>query len=101
VAVLLERLQNEQTLSFKEAVNSALRLGLRQLETLRSGGNMYRTTSVSLGRCLQASLDDVAEVLAVAEGKTSDDPRGCQPSGLRHVRSMTQHARARSWFDER
>ena len=69
VAVLLERLQNEQKLSFKEAVNSALRLGLRQLETPPKRRKLYRTTSVSLGRCLQASLDDVAEVLAVAEGE--------------------------------
>jgi hypothetical protein len=70
VAAALERLRKKTRMSLKEAVNEAMRRGLAQMA--RSGGaprEPYRTPSVSLGRCLVSSIDDVAEALAVAEGE--------------------------------
>jgi len=69
VAALLERARKETNASFKEIVNRALRQGLREMTAPAKSRKTYRTPSVSLGRCLQGSIDDVAEVLAVAEGE--------------------------------
>ncbi len=69
VASLAQRLQKKRGLSFKAVVNEALRQGLRTMAAPSSGAGNYRTPSVDLGRCLTGSLDDVAEVLAVAEGE--------------------------------
>lgn len=70
VAALLQRLRTRQKASLKEVVNQALREGLMRLETPSVPARPYRTPSVSLGRCLIGSLDDVAEALAVSEGET-------------------------------
>ena len=67
VAALLRRLHQAHGGSFKAVVNDALRQGLRQLITPPGPAAHYRTPTVDLGRCLTGSLDDVAEVLAVAE----------------------------------
>ena len=49
-------------------VNDAMRQGLKDLlEPPIRPKKPFRTKSVSLGRCLVSSLDDVAEVLATAE----------------------------------
>lgn len=69
VAALLRRVQQTHGLSFKAVVNDALRQGLRQVVTPSDPPPHYRTPAVDLGRCLMGSLDDVAEVLAVAEGE--------------------------------
>ena len=69
VAALLRRMQQTHALSFKAIVNEALRQGLRQMATPSGPPARYRTPTVDLGRCLAGSLDDVAEVLAVAEGE--------------------------------
>jgi len=69
VAALLERVRKEKKISFKAAVNQALRQGLREMTAPVRLRKPYRTPSVSLGRCLQGSLDDAAEVLVVAEGE--------------------------------
>jgi hypothetical protein len=68
VAVQLERIQRDRGTSLKEVVNEAIRQGLRQMTRAPRRGKRYRTRTISLGRCLIGSLDDVAEVLAVAEG---------------------------------
>ena len=67
VAILLKRLSEERQVSFKILVNEALREGLRQLEA-PTPQPAFRTEPVSLGRCLVENLDDIAEVLALAEG---------------------------------
>ena len=67
VAILLRRIQEAHGRSFKAVVNDALRQGLRQMATPAGPRVPYRTPTVDLGRCLVGSLDDVAEVLAVAE----------------------------------
>ncbi len=69
VAVQLERLRKVRKTSLKALVNEALRAGLQQLATPPARRKPYRTPAVSGGRCLVDSLDDVAEVLAVAEGE--------------------------------
>jgi hypothetical protein len=53
----------------KQVVNEALRRGLRQMAEPDRRRTPYQTASVSLGRCLVGSLDDVADALAAAEGE--------------------------------
>ncbi len=54
----------------KALVNEALRQGLRRMSAPPPDRSArYRTPTVDLGGCLHASLDDVAEVLAAAEGE--------------------------------
>ncbi len=70
IAALLRRIQKQRDCGLKELVNAALREGLRQMETSRKHSALYRIRPLSLGRCLVPSLDDVSEVLAVAEGES-------------------------------
>jgi hypothetical protein len=70
VAALLTRVRESRKMSLKQAVNEALRQGLRQMTLSPKPRAPYRTPSVSLGPCLVGSIDDVAEVLAVAEGES-------------------------------
>jgi len=67
VAALLKRLQKEGDQSFKCLVNDLLRRGLASMNEPDRVARAYRTPAVSHGRCLVGNLDDVAEVLAVAE----------------------------------
>ncbi len=69
VAALLERVRAERGSGLKDVVNEALRLGLRGLTARPRRRTAYRTPTVSLGRCLVGSLDDVSEALALAEGE--------------------------------
>ena len=71
VAALLEKLRKERDGSFKVLVNEALRRGLLELSRPeKRPPEPYRTPSVSLGGCLLGDdLDDVAGVLAIAEGE--------------------------------
>ena len=71
VAATLERVRKDSKLGLKDAVNEAMRRGLAQMAQGRADPRPpYRTPSVALGRCLVSSIDDVAEVLAVAEGES-------------------------------
>ena len=67
VHALLGRLQKARRLSFKEAVNQALREGLVRMVPAKRRRKPYRIKPVSLGRCSFASLDDIATVLGDAE----------------------------------
>jgi len=67
VAAALTRVQMAQKKSFKELVNQALRVGLKQMRSAPAR-KRYRTPTADLGRSLVGNLDDVAEVLAIAEG---------------------------------
>ncbi len=69
VAVLLERVRKARQLGLKEAVNEALRHGLKEMTTPSQPRKVSQTRSVSLGRCLLGNLDDVSEALAIAEGE--------------------------------
>jgi len=69
VAALLRQVRQAQARSFEAVVNDALRRGLRQMTARSDPRVRYRTPTGDLGRCLVGSLDDVAEVLTVAEGE--------------------------------
>lgn len=71
VAAALERFRKRSNLGLKDAVNEVMRRGLaRVAQQQREPHPPHRTPEVALGRCLVSSIDDVAEVLAVAEGET-------------------------------
>ena len=67
VAAALDRLRKSRRASFRDLVNEALREGLRTLTTPPRKRTRFRTRTVNLGRCLLGNVDNVAEVLAVAE----------------------------------
>lgn len=66
VAMQLERLRRRRGVPLKRVVNEALREGLSRLDE-PAPRTEFRTRTVSLGRCRLGSLDDVAEVLELAE----------------------------------
>ena len=68
VAALLENMRRTRKISMKSLVNEALRKGLKEMTTPSRKAGSYRSRSVSLGRCLVGSLDDISEALAIAEG---------------------------------
>ncbi|MBI2839679.1 MAG: DUF2191 domain-containing protein [Acidobacteria bacterium] len=70
VAALLKRVQARRRSGLKGTVNDALRRGLLAMEEPPAPTHPFKTRSVSLGRCLVGNVDDVAEVLAVAEGES-------------------------------
>jgi hypothetical protein len=70
VAKLLENVRRARNSSLKVVINQALRQGLRDMTKPPRQGKAYETRSVSLGRCKLANLDDISEVIAVAEGDT-------------------------------
>lgn len=69
VAALLEQMRERRKAPLKQIVNEALREGLTRLEAPQPRSRKPPTTPASLGRCFLPSIDDVAEVLAIAEGE--------------------------------
>lgn len=69
VAALLARVQKARKAAQKAVVNEGLRHGLKQMLAPPQRRKRFETKAVELGRCLVGNLDDVAEVLAVAEGE--------------------------------
>jgi hypothetical protein len=67
VAALLNRLRKSRGASLRDVVNEALREGLKIMTTPPRKQKLFRTRTVDLGRCLPGNVDNVAEVLAVAE----------------------------------
>jgi hypothetical protein len=65
---LLRELAERRGLSFKQVVNEALRAGVAQLERPPSRRRRQWTQPVSLGKPVLPSLDNVADVLSLAEG---------------------------------
>lgn len=70
VAATVERLRRTRRQSLKAIVNEALREGLRHMATAPRKPPEFRTRAVDLGRCLVGAVDDVAEVLAIADGES-------------------------------
>ena len=71
VAAALERVRKARKAPLKQVVNDALRRGLEQMASPRPASRKpFRTRPVSLGRCLVGNVDNISEVLAVAEGDT-------------------------------
>lgn len=69
VSIELEALRRERGLSLKDAVNDALRRGLRAIAESGMRGPPFVTRSVDLG-VPHLPLDNVAEALALAEGES-------------------------------
>ena len=70
VAAALERVRRARKASMKAVVNEALRHGLgRMAAPAAAPRESFRTRALPLGRCLVGNIDNVAEVLAVAEGE--------------------------------
>ena len=69
VAVAIERLRRTRDANFKDIVNDALRKGLSDLNSRPKQDAPFQTQTVSLGRMRLASLDNINDSLAVAEGE--------------------------------
>lgn len=72
VSLELEKVCRDRKQSFRSVVNEALRAGLLALSEEAAPQVEYHTEPVSLGRPRLSDLDDIEEVLSVAEG---DDRR--------------------------
>jgi hypothetical protein len=70
VTVLLARLRKERNVGLKDLVNDALRRGLGEMLAPAKQRKPFRTRSVDLGRPRLANIDNIAEVLAIAEGES-------------------------------
>jgi Arc/MetJ family transcription regulator len=70
VAAALERLRRNQRLSLKQLVNETLRRGLKERGQQRKEREAVQTRAVALGRVRVASIDNIAETLAIVEGET-------------------------------
>lgn len=70
VAASLKRLEKRRGVKFKALVNQLLREGLKRMTAPPKKRSVFRTRSVDLGACRAANVDNVGEVLAVAEGES-------------------------------
>jgi hypothetical protein len=70
VAVALKRLEKQRGMKFRTLVNQVLRQGIKHMTAPQKKRSVFRTRSVDLGACRAANVDNVAEVLAVAEGES-------------------------------
>ena len=70
VAASLKRVGRGRRMKFKELINLALREGLKHLTAPAKKRGTFRTRSVDLGACRAGNVDNVAEILAVADGES-------------------------------
>ena len=72
VAIQLEDLRRSRDVAFKSVVNEALRRGLESMTARQPAAEKaaFRTAAFDAGELKAASLDNVAEALALAEGET-------------------------------
>ncbi len=73
VALMLEKLRKVERKSFKQIVNEVLRRGLVEGKPGEKKKTFYSTPELRAGMCRYPDLDNVAEILAVAEGEDSSD----------------------------
>jgi hypothetical protein len=79
VVTLLEQERRRRKARWRDIVNEVLREGLtRPRRTASRKPRRFRTRTVSLGRCLVGSLDDVTEALTV--GARAPRDRRSSPS---------------------
>ena len=69
VAALIAKVRKSKDASLKEVVNAALREGLVRMVKAPAPRKKFRTGIHSPGRCYLPNLDNIAEVLASAEGE--------------------------------
>jgi hypothetical protein len=70
VAASLKRLGKTRRLKFKALLNLVLREGIKSMSGPAKKRKTFQTRSVDLGLCRTANADNVAEVLAIAEGES-------------------------------
>jgi hypothetical protein len=69
IAVQLERLRRSRDVSLKDLVNEALRRGLREMSARPKNREPFHTQPIEGVKPLLDNVDNVAEVLAYAEGE--------------------------------
>jgi hypothetical protein len=69
IAVQLERLRRARDMGLKELINEALRRGLRDMSARPKKRDPFRTQPIDGVTLLLDNMDNVAEVLAYAEGE--------------------------------
>jgi hypothetical protein len=69
VATQLEQRRRQRGTTLKREVNELLRLGLSRASEPEAGARRFETKALPLGRPLVGSFDDIAEVIALAEGE--------------------------------
>jgi hypothetical protein len=69
VAAELESLSRVRGDRLEDVVNDVLRRGLRECRAQSTPRESFRTRSVDLGAPRTASIDNIAETLAVSEGE--------------------------------
>ncbi len=69
VAVQLERLRRSRDVSLKDLVNDVLRRGLREMSGRPKKREPFRTQAIDGVKPLLDNVDNVAEILAYAEGE--------------------------------
>lgn len=69
VAAMIQKLQTREGKSFKQMVNDLLRKGLLSEKKGGESKQLYATPELSAGECRFPDLDNVAEVLSVAENE--------------------------------
>ncbi len=69
VAAMLDQLRRDRETSLKDLINEALRRGLLEMNAPRKRRKPYRTPSVDLGTPRIPNIDNIAEVLDLAEGE--------------------------------
>jgi hypothetical protein len=66
--VQIERLLRERDSTLKSLINQALRLGLREMSGPRKARKPFRTRPIEGVKPLLPDFDNIAEVIAFAEG---------------------------------
>ncbi len=69
VAAMLNQLRKQRKETLKRLVNEALRDGLARMMSPRPGRRRFRTRAINPGRCRLPNVDNIAELLAIAEGE--------------------------------
>ena len=70
VAATLEKFRRSRRIGLKQLINEALRRGLKDMGRRRGPREPARTKTVALGRLRVASIDNIAETLAIVEGES-------------------------------
>ena len=69
VAAALKTLQQRERGTRKKMINEALRRGLHNMNASPERRKKYPTRPVNMGRVLVADINNIADVLAIAEGE--------------------------------
>lgn len=69
MAAELERRRKQRGTTMKAEVNDLLRAGLREAASEAAPSGRFKTKPLPLGKPLVESFDDIADVLAFAEGE--------------------------------